>query len=108
MNEQQNVGQIDVAAVQAAEVALNRVGANLAKATQEAEFWKIKAELANRALQEAEQAYAGLMLMLEEAGVDLESLLDGSESAQDGSGAPLVVVEGADTEETGDDASAAS
>lgn len=68
MNEQEQ--QIDPIAVKAMEVALGKMGANLAVSTQNATFWEMKAE-------ELRQSQESLMKLLAENGVDLEAMLAG-------------------------------
>ncbi len=72
MNEEQGIDRDEVLALQ---IALERMGINLAVAIREAEFWKIKA-------QGAAEAKESFMAALREKGVDLEVLFS-AESAED-------------------------
>jgi hypothetical protein len=98
---------IDAAVVDAGQIALNRIGQQVAQLTQEAEYFKIKAEQAQKQLTEEKQAHSAFMATLAAKGVDVAALLapekpqepqDGTEGAETGE----------DTVEDGEDATAAS
>ncbi len=83
---------IDAAQVAAQQIALGKVGAQLAEAITQTEYWHIKFDAAQERLEAVELTHARVLGEIHEAGVDVEAILDaaaasgGSEAAEDDSG----------------------